>query len=228
MNEGGAEIPLSGGRVTPGTVRVADTVRRPATANSAFVLRLLRHLADAGFNGAPRHLGTDERGRDVFGFIEGEVPAELGFHDDATLAAAARLIRRFHDAAAPLAKSGAEAVCHNDLSPCNFVFRDGVPVAIIDFDAAAPGSRARDLGYAAWLWLDIGTAEIDATEQARRLRAFLDAYGVDEAGPVVAAMLARQAEIAAEGGQNGDAAMADWAGRCRAWTEGHLPVLAGS
>ena len=176
------EIPLRGGRMTPGVVRAGDTVRRPATANSGFVRDLLRHLAAKRFEGAPGYCGTDARGRDILSFVAGEVPAELGFHDDATLAAAARLIRRFHDAGADLVDTadGIEVVCHNDLSPCNFVFRDGAPVALIDFDAAAPGLRADDLGYAAWLWLDIGSDEIAPAEQARRLALFLAAYGMDD------------------------------------------------
>lgn len=231
MSDDPAEVPLSGGRVTPGVVRVGETVRRPATANSGIVRLLLQHLAARGFESAPDYLGTDDRGRDVLGFIPGEVPADLGFHDDAALVAAARLIRRFHDLGAELiassAADGVEVVCHNDLSPCNFVFRDSRPVAMIDFDAAAPGTRARDLGYAAWLWLDIGSPENDAPEQARRLRVFLGAYGMDAARPVVAAMLERQAELATEGRQNGNAAMADWAGRCRDWTKANLPILAG-
>jgi Phosphotransferase enzyme family len=155
MNGDQNEIPLRGGRVTHGIVRVGDTVRRPPTASSEFVRRLLQHLAVKGFAGAPASLGTDEQGRDVLAFIEGEVPTDLGFHDDETLCKAAVLIRRFHDLSAELvatpaaAAMGVQVICHNDLSPCNFVFSVGVPIALIDFDAAAPGSRAHDLGYAA-------------------------------------------------------------------------------
>ena len=36
-----SEIALGGGRVTPGVVRVGDTVRRPAKANTPFVRILL-------------------------------------------------------------------------------------------------------------------------------------------------------------------------------------------
>jgi aminoglycoside phosphotransferase (APT) family kinase protein len=43
-------------------------------------------------------------------------------------------------------------VCHNDPSPCNYVLVDGCPVALIDFDHAAPGDRPRDIAYAGWLW----------------------------------------------------------------------------
>ncbi|MFF1916255.1 hypothetical protein ACFVYE_32640 [Streptomyces sp. NPDC058239] len=38
------EIPLTGGRITKGVVRVGDTVRRPVGPHSPFVHRLLRHL----------------------------------------------------------------------------------------------------------------------------------------------------------------------------------------
>jgi len=115
------------------------------------------------------------------------VPDELdaGF-SDATLAVAARLIRGFHDATAesPLAE-GLEVVCHNDLSPCNTVFRDGVPVALIDFDNAAPGARLDDLGYALFLWLNVGTDGPAPAEQARRITVFCDAYGVPTGAQII-------------------------------------------
>lgn len=53
------EVPLSGGRITSGVVRVGNTVRRPATASSSFVAELLGDLKPKGFTGAPRHLGFD-------------------------------------------------------------------------------------------------------------------------------------------------------------------------
>ena len=143
--------PLRGGRTTLGVVKLGETVRRPATPNSIFVRNLLRHLERSGFAGAPRHLGVDEDNRDVFSYLPGEVPSELGEHEDHVLQAAARLIRGFHDATAAMVDSdaascsGLEVVCHNDLSPCNAVFRAGIPVALIDFDAACPGTRAFDL-----------------------------------------------------------------------------------
>jgi Ser/Thr protein kinase RdoA (MazF antagonist) len=76
--------------------------------------------------------------------VEGDVPDDLDpdFSDE-TVIAAARLIRRYHDAAArSTSAKGAEVVCHNDLSPCNFVFRERSPIAIIDFDSAAPAPAA--------------------------------------------------------------------------------------
>lgn len=141
-----AEIILPGGRTTVGVVKVGDTVRRPCTSNAEFVRSTLRHLETVGFDGAPRYLGVDQIGRETFSYLPGEVPAGLGDFDDETLRGASRLIRRFHDATASLytgaSSAGFEVACHNDLSPCNTVFRDGHPVALIDFDAAAPGLRS--------------------------------------------------------------------------------------
>ncbi|MBN8880879.1 MAG: aminoglycoside phosphotransferase family protein, partial [Salana multivorans] len=67
------EIPLPGGDVTDGVVRVGDTVRRPIGDHSALVHRVLRHLEDAGFAGAPRLLGVDDRQREILTFVDGEV-----------------------------------------------------------------------------------------------------------------------------------------------------------
>lgn len=43
-------------------VRVGDTVRRVAGSSRAAVRDLLLHLESVGFDGAPRHLGTDRCG----------------------------------------------------------------------------------------------------------------------------------------------------------------------
>lgn len=118
---GGDEEPLLGGRITPGVVRVGATVRRPVGSHSPFVHELLLALDRAGFAGAPRFLGIDERGREILSFIEGVVPGNLDKDiDDEQLAAAAGLLRRFHDVtAATELTQGQECVCHNDISPVN-------------------------------------------------------------------------------------------------------------
>jgi Ser/Thr protein kinase RdoA (MazF antagonist) len=186
------EAPLTGGRVTQDVVRVGDTVRRPPGDNAQLVRVLLEQLHARGFDAAPRYLGADGRGREVFSFLHGEVPPDLDRSiPDETLAAAARLIRRFHDATAgTVLAAGHEVVCHNDLSPCNFVFRAGAPVGIIDFDAAAPGRRLQDLGMALFLWLNLGTDGRQLAEQARRITLFCRAYGVQANHDVMDAIIA--------------------------------------
>jgi aminoglycoside phosphotransferase (APT) family kinase protein len=95
------------------------------------------------------------------------------------------------------------------------VFRDGQPVALIDFDAAAPGSRAFDLGYAAWLWLDVGAQHYSADEQLGR-QLFADTalarrYLVD-----------RQRIVTAEAERFGKTGIGQWAATCHRWTIAHL------
>ena len=163
-------------------VRIGDTVRRVAGASGAAVRALLLHLEAVGFDGAPRHLGTDELGREVLSFIPGKVPLPpypAWSMTDRALADLGALVRRFHEATAtfvppvdadwatdwadPTAARGAETgartaaiICHNDLFPENVVFRDGRVVALIDFAMAAPGRPLWDLAIAAEIWGPLG------------------------------------------------------------------------
>lgn len=225
------EVPLAGGFITQGVMRVGNTVRRPLKPNAPFAHALLLHLEANGFTAAPRFLGIDEKGREVLSFIEGWVPPNLGEWSDAQLIAAAKLIRAFHDATLNFQDKGdAEVACHGDLSPCNAVFVDGVPAAIIDFDAAKPGRREDDLGYAAWLWLDIGNDELSAQHVGRRLALFGAAYGDVDVRRMVEWVKAAQRVLLAglaPGGGNDDhlRRAAVWAGNCLRWTEQHAPAL---
>ena len=221
------EVRLHGGRVTEGVVRVGDTVRRPRKTNTAFVRDLLSYLEEQGFDGAPRSIGADELGRETFSYLPGEVPAELDpdLSDD-VLVKAARLIRRFHDATAGSPLTGdQETVCHNDLSPCNFVFRHGQPVGIIDFDAAAPGSRFDDLGYAIFLWLNLGTDGRDADEQARRIRLFCEAYRINADRRIVDAIPDAIASNVKRLEGQGRHADAEWWQRQLDWVTQHRDEL---
>lgn len=65
------EIPLQGGDVTDGVVRVGDTVRRPASTSTPAVHALLRHLEARGFGGAPRVVGMDGLGREILTYLPG-------------------------------------------------------------------------------------------------------------------------------------------------------------
>jgi Ser/Thr protein kinase RdoA (MazF antagonist) len=219
------EIPLEGGRITRGVVRVGDTVRRPMKPNSDFVHELLLHLESVGFEDAPRFLGIDEQGREILSYREGDVPENISSgYSDEVLAAAARLLRRYHDATAGW--TSAEVVCHNDISPVNTVFERGMPLALIDFDAAAPGERMRDLAYGLFLWLTIEPDGVPLSEQAWRTHVFFAAYGTDVPLDLVDAVLARQREtversFSAEGARWW-AGNADWLEANRAEFEAHL------
>ncbi len=216
------EIPLNGGRITQGVVRKGDVVLRPACANAAFVHAVLRHLEEKNVGSAPRFLGMDERGREKTTFLEGWSPRDLGWFSDEQCTAAARIIRTLHGALAGFhGCPPGLTVCHNDLSPCNFMFRDGLPYAVFDWDSAAFGAAMDDLAYAAWMWLDIGNDELAPGVTARRLRLMLDAYGAraeDRLG-FCGRMHAQMARVA--GGryptQEQAKATAAWAMACNRW-----------
>ncbi|GAB3896058.1 phosphotransferase [Microbispora bryophytorum] len=187
---------LTGGGVNR-VVRVGGTVRRPARRWTPAVHALLDHLAAAGFGGAPRAHGCDGEGREVLDFLPGEVPdyplPAYAMADEA-LAGAGTLLRDYHDATAGFApaegaewcfppRAPAEVVCHGDVAPYNCVFREGRPVAFIDFDTAHPGPRVWDVAYAAYRFVPLHDPGRDRSapeveEQARRLRVFADAYGL--------------------------------------------------
>jgi Ser/Thr protein kinase RdoA (MazF antagonist) len=176
------EVVLPVGRITRGVVRVGDTVRRPMNASSPFVAELLEHLAARGCAWAPRYLGRDESGRDVLSFLEGSVPAKWQTFSDEQIRAAALILRALHDATSSSKLAPHGVVCHHDPGPNNFVFRDGVPVALIDFDTAAAGSALEDLGYMAWAWcLSSNPLRGPFIAQARQVRILADAYGASAA-----------------------------------------------
>lgn len=128
------EIPLQGGDVTDGVVRVGDTVRRPASTSTPAVHALLRHLEAAGFDGAPRVVGMDGLGREILTYLPGTTGLRLESVSDEALAGLALLVRRFHDATAgfPLTMEGweggsnddaePEVIGHCDVTPDNVVF----------------------------------------------------------------------------------------------------------
>jgi aminoglycoside phosphotransferase (APT) family kinase protein len=90
---------------------------------------------------------------------------------------------------------------------------------LIDFDTVAPGTRRMDLGYAAWVWLDLGNTDITAEEQRRRFRLFVAAYGdAISRTSIKEAIVYRQQLLVAEGECTGRTAMAQWARGCRVWT----------
>jgi hypothetical protein len=198
---------LTGDGVTPGIVRIGDTVRRPVRPFTATIQAYLAHLQQAGFTAAPVPLGVDEQGREVLSFVPGDVPreplpAETAGED--VLVALAQLIHRLHAASygwvpPPDATWGGipgsdtvatgpvdgepELVSHRDYCPGNVVFRDGLPAALIDFDLARPTTRLYDIANALHWWVPL----LDPRDRAPafadldapyRVAVFANAYGI--------------------------------------------------
>lgn len=183
----------------------------------------LLHLERAGFSGVPRFLGIDEEKREILSFIVGDVPTELGHYGDMQVCAAATLMRGFHDATANMdavRARGCEVACHNDWSPNNTVFRRDLPIAMIDFDTAAPGTRLWDLGYSVFVWLDLGNEDYTANEQSRRLAIFAEAYGLESCSATQIAVhaVARQTALAASAAARNQIDIARWASAAAEWT----------
>jgi hypothetical protein len=199
-----AEQQLEGGIANAGlVVRAGPHVLRPSTPHTGSIHAFLRAVRQAGFEGASFPVGVDEDGRERLVFVEGDVPVPPypGWsQSDTALTSVARLLRGLHDAArgfdphgltwddALADPAGGTLVCHNDVEPSNVVFRDGVAVALIDFEFAAPGRPVYDVAQLARLFVPIDD-EVDQTrvgwrpaDRPARLRLVADAYGLDREG----------------------------------------------
>jgi hypothetical protein len=190
------EMPLVGGNFSA-SVKIGDTVHRRAGPWIPAVHALLTYLRQVGFGVVPEPLGIDEQGRAVLAFIPGEVypgwPNPLPrwmFEDEATLIAAASVLRRFHDALAgfvpptdarwrQVAPGAQEIICHNDWSPSNALFRGHLPVGMLDWDSAGPGSRAWDVARSAYRWVPLNPriTPPSLAAKAARFARFCDTYG---------------------------------------------------
>ncbi len=181
--------------------RRGDVVVRETGAWTPAVHTLLRHLADVGFAAAPRLLGSgiDADGHETLTYIEGEFTQPGPWSLDGAAAVGA-LLRRLHDATAwyrPPADAtwypwfgralGDEprVIGHCDAAPWNIVARDGLPVALIDWDFAGPVDPLIELAQACWLNAKLYSDDVAATEglpplaeRARHLRAIVDGYGL--------------------------------------------------
>lgn len=199
-----ADEVLQGGVANAGAVvRRGEHVLRPSNPHTGSIHRFLAALHDAGFDGASVPVGVDPDGRERLGFVPGEVavaPFPTWFQGDDVLASIADLMRRFHEAARSfdptgetwsdemVDPAGGSVVVHNDVCPENVVFRDGVAVALLDFDFAAPGRPVYDLASMARMCGPVDDATSAArlgwgpVDQPARLRLVADTYGLDAEG----------------------------------------------
>ncbi|HVR34161.1 MAG TPA: phosphotransferase [Acidimicrobiia bacterium] len=195
------EALLAGGVANAGrVVRVGRHVLRPSNEHSETILSFLSSLRAAGFEGASMPIGIDADGRERLEFVEGDVPVPPypeWVQSDVALASMAALLARFHEASRSFDPRGLNwptemadpvggpIVCDNDVCLENVVFRNGEPVALLDFDFAAPGRPVYDVAQFARLCVPIdddvnavrlGWGQVDKPD---RLHLVADTYGLD-------------------------------------------------
>jgi hypothetical protein len=212
---------LPGGRHVGG-VRIGDTVHRPANVWTPAVHAVLRHLEAVGFDGAPRVLGFDEKGREVLTFLHGDTigerhPWPAWAHSDGALQQAGAWMRRLHDATADFVPPEDAAwfsgrpwrpgliIGHHDASPYNAVWRDDALAGFVDWDTAGPSSRELDLAYTALTWVPLHARRVVEAQgftafddRSRRLHLLLDAYGYNGDRTAFGAAVAARARLNAD------------------------------
>ena len=190
------EQSLVGGRSS--VTRRGDVVLREAAPWSGTTVALLRHLERVGFAHAPRVIGDgfDAQGREMLSFVAGESPHPYAW-DDAALPKLGAMLKELHAATAsfvPPANAiwrpwygrsmGVPSVIgHCDTGAWNIIARDGLPVALIDWEEAGPVDPVIELAQACWLnglLFDDDLAETlglgSVAARGRQVRMLLDGY----------------------------------------------------
>lgn len=197
------EEKLAGGNVST-VYRSGDTVRRELKVGSPNIHKLLKHLENKDFDAAPKFLGIDEKGREVLTYIEGEAghyPLKKYMWSDDNLIEIAKMLRRYHDSVCDFPFDDSwhsidntpeplEVLCHNDFAMYNFIFKNGTPVGIIDFDVAGPGPRLWDIAYTLYTCIPLSRVSLSetgekihyqSTQHASRIKqrviSFFESYG---------------------------------------------------
>jgi len=194
------EVPLLGGNTT-GAVLIGNVVHKRASPWTPTVHALLRHLEDAGFDGAPRALGFDDQGREMLTYLPGETigdrtPWPAWAFADSMLVRVGQWLRRLHDLTADFTPPADErwfaggtmrpglVVGHQDAAPYNAVVDGDRLVGFYDWDIAGPSSREFDLAFSALPWVPLASPSADTQvsnhdleDRSRRLHLLLDAYG---------------------------------------------------
>ena len=184
--------------------RRGDVVVRKAAPWAPTIHSLLRHLEDVGFAASPRVAGSgfDPDGRETVSYIEGEFTDPGPWTLDG-VAAVGQMVRELHDATATFHPAPdatwspwlgrdlggpTRIISHCDVAPWNIVTRDGLPVALIDWELAGPVDPLVELAQACWLNAKLHDDIVvkleglpPLAERARQLRAMVDAYGLSAA-----------------------------------------------
>jgi len=212
------EVTLPGGNTT-GAVLIDGVVHKRASPWTPTVHAVLRHLEEAGFDGAPRALGFDDLGREMITYLPGETigdrtPWPAWASADSMLVQVGRWLRRLHDVTAGFTPPADErwfiggtmrpglVIGHQDAAPYNAVVDGDRLVGFYDWDIAGPSTREWDLAFSVLPWVPLasptdhtepGSPDVDA--RSRRFHLFLDAYGYDGDRRVFHAVIPERARV---------------------------------
>jgi Ser/Thr protein kinase RdoA (MazF antagonist) len=175
MNAVDSEIPLSAPMrrswLSPDersvVYRKGDVVLRETGPWAVSVHSFLRHLAEVGFDAAPKVIGNcfADDGRETLSYIDGEVINPKPWGGDG-IAALGQLLRDLHDASASFVPQddaiwppffgrdlGGEEriISHCDMAPWNVVSKGGLPIGLIDWEYAGLIDSLVEVAQAAWL-----------------------------------------------------------------------------
>jgi hypothetical protein len=221
-----AETTLPGGNTT-GAALDGDVIYKRASPWTPSVHAVLRHLQDAGFQGAPRALGFDERGREMLSYLPGETigdrdPWPAWVYADSMLVQVGEWLRRVHDLTADFIAPADECwfiggtmrpglvVGHQDAAPYNAVVDGDRLVGFCDWDIAGPSTREWDLAFSVLPWVPLASPTSGGQPAGDRFHLFLDAYGYEGDRQVFATVIPqraqRQAGVIRRMAQEGDAA----------------------
>jgi hypothetical protein len=239
--------------------RHGDTVLRPVQPWTPTVNALLRHLEAVGFTGALRVVGDgyDEHGNQVLTYVEGQLVHPHAWTDEAVWRVG-RLLRQLHDATASFqsptgavwqpwwSRSDAPGTVagHGDAGPWHVLARDGVPVALIDWELAGPTDRLDEVAATAWWNAQLHDDDVavrnqlpEAPARAAQLRFFLDGYqlpAAERAGLVTrmtefairdCAWEAARARVTPESTDAAPLWALAWRARAAAWMLRHRAML---
>lgn len=193
-------VPGSGSQPSKARLRTGIVYREPGPWSET-VLALLRHLEQAGFDSAPKVIGTgfSPDGREMVSYIDGSSPQPYAWSEE-HVSEVGRLLRDLHAATASFVPAqdatwrpwfgrelpGQRPVFgHGDTGPWNVIAQGGRPVALIDFEYAGPVDAIWDLAQTAWLNAQLHDDDVaeryglpPAAGRARQLRLILDGYGL--------------------------------------------------
>ena len=189
------------GAGSTGVQRRGNVVLRPTAPWTPTVHSLLRHLEEVGFSGAPRVVGSGfaPDGRETLTYVEGEF-THPGPWSIEGAAGVGHLLRKLHEATATYEPppdavwppwfgrrlGGPNRIIgHCDVAPWNIAMRDGLPVALIDWETTGPVDPMIELAQTCWLNAKLFDDDVAEREglpslevRARQLRAIVDAYGL--------------------------------------------------